>query len=77
MKYDFFVEGFSTPPHPKGITLVGKSVQLEPLNVQKHSEDLHNANLIDLEGVNWLYLPYGPFERLDEYQKWYCQIKLT
>ena len=70
MKYDFIVEGFSTPPHPKGITLVGKSVQLEPLNVEKHCEDLHNSNLADLEGVNWLYLPYGPFQRLDEYQKW-------
>lgn len=70
MEYDFLVKGFSTPPHPKGIILIGKSVRLEPLNVQKHSNDLHNANCMDMEGVNWLYLPYGPFQKLEAYQKW-------
>ena len=37
MKEDFFVQGFNAPPHPKGIVLNGKTVRLEPLNVEKHS----------------------------------------
>lgn len=70
MKDDFSVEGFSIPPHPKGATLIGKSVRLEPLNIEKHSEDLYNANIVDVDSLNWIYLPYGPFQRLDDYQKW-------
>ena len=70
MKDDFLIEGFSTPPHPKGLTFFGKSVRLEPLDIEKHSEDLHNANIIDVNEFNWRYLPYGPFENLEKYQKW-------
>lgn len=70
MSKDFVVEGFSVPPHPKGIMLIGKSVRLEPLNLENHSKDLHEANRTDVEGVNWRYLPYGPFETLEGFQKW-------
>ena len=50
MEFDFPVENFKTPPHPKGITLVGENVRLEPLNVQNHSANLHEANSLDVEG---------------------------
>ena len=70
MKKDFIVENFTTPPHPKGIALFGKSVRLEPLNAAKHAHDLYNANSVDRDGINWIYLPYGPFETLENYQKW-------
>ena len=70
MKEDFFVQGFNAPPHPKGIVLNGKTVRLEPLNVEKHSEDLFESNSLDIEGLNWRYLPYGPFETLETFQKW-------
>ena len=59
MEFDFPVENFKTPPHPKGITLVGENVRLEPLNVQNHSANLHEANSLDVEGKNWDYLSYG------------------
>ena len=62
MEFDFPVENFKTPPHPKGITLVGENVRLEPLNVQNHSANLHEANSLDVEGKNWDYLSYGPFD---------------
>lgn len=55
MKVDFLIGGLSTLPHPKGFTLIGKSVRLEPLNIEKHSEDLHNSNIIYVEGINWRY----------------------
>ena len=70
MKGDFSVEGFSMPPHPKGAILIEKSVRLEPLNIERLSEDLHNANVVDVDSLNLIFLPYGPFQRLDDYQKW-------
>ena len=70
MEFDYLVEGFKMPPHPKGITLVGKNVRLEPLNVKKHSADLHDSNSLDIKGENWDYLPYGPFDDLESYQSW-------
>ena len=70
MKEDFVVEGFNVPPHPKGMVLNGKTVRLEPLNVDQHSEDLFESNSLDIERLNWRYLPYGPFKTLETFQKW-------
>ena len=50
MKEDFIVQDFNIPPHPKGVVLNGKTVRLEPLNVEKHSEDLFESNSLDVEG---------------------------
>ena len=70
MKEDFIVQDFNIPPHPKGVVLNGKTVRLESLNLEKHSEDLFESNSLDTEGLNWRYLPYGPFETLETFQKW-------
>lgn len=70
MKKDFTVNNFVTPPHPKGVTLSGTSVWLEPLNISKHAKDLFEANAEDVESQNWEYLPYGPFENLNNYMNW-------
>ena len=70
MKEDFIVQDFNIPPHPKGVVLNGKTVRLESLNVKKHSEDLFESNSLDVEGENWAYLPYGPFDTLKSYQIW-------
>ena len=70
MKKDFIVQDFNAPPHPRGVVLNGITVRLEPLNVEKHSEDLFQSNSLDVEGENWAYLPYGPFDTLKSYQIW-------
>lgn len=70
MKEDYLVNGFIQPPHPKGIILSGKLVQLEPLDVVRHSADLYSANSTVSECNNWKYLPYGPYDTLYEYQEW-------
>ena len=57
-------------PHPKGIELTGKTVRLEPLDALKHAEDLFQANSFDRDGVNWQYLPYGPFAEIEDYANW-------
>ena len=70
MDNDYILADFTPPPHPRDIELVGLTVRLEPLNVARHSRELFEANLHDKEGVNWKYLPYGPFDKLDDYQNW-------
>ena len=64
------VEGFSVPPHPKGISLEGRLVALEPLTASVFGKDLFQSNSLDKEGLGWLYLPYGPFETESDYLHW-------
>ena len=58
------------PPHPEGISLDGKLVQLVPMEAEEHAEALFEANQLDTEGTNWAYLPYGPFSDLKSYHSW-------
>jgi RimJ/RimL family protein N-acetyltransferase len=66
----FPVEGWTTPPRPPNEAIEGRTCRLEPLDAVRHGEALHRANLADREGRNWTYLPYGPFQRLDDYLGW-------
>jgi RimJ/RimL family protein N-acetyltransferase len=70
MEKDFIIENFTPPPHPKIIQLNGRTVRLEPLDALKHAEDLFQSNSFDREGMNWKYLPYGPFEKIEDYANW-------
>ena len=45
MNEDFIVESFKVLPHPKGMVLTDKNVQLEPLNLKKHMKNDRNINL--------------------------------
>lgn len=63
------------PPHPKGISLVGTHCRLMPLSTQDHSEGLFAANREDRDGSGWDYLPYGPFDTLEEYQHWLQSVE--
>jgi RimJ/RimL family protein N-acetyltransferase len=51
----------------------GRFCRLEPLDCERHAADLFAANALDTDGRNWTYLPYGPFESLDEYRAWIQQ----
>ena len=70
MKFGEIVESFSIPPHPKGISIEGKLVNLKPLIASEFAEELFISNAIDKEGINWAYLPYGPFDSQVDYAKW-------
>ena len=70
MKQGEIVSKYKMPPHPKGITLEGDLVILKPLKASQFAEELFIANSIDKKGLNWAYLPYGPFETLGEYAQW-------
>ncbi|MCH9845598.1 MAG: GNAT family N-acetyltransferase [Alphaproteobacteria bacterium] len=70
MNIENIVDNFIVPPHPKNIILNGVNVRLEPLKTKRHANDLFEANAIDEEGLNWVYLPYGPFSTVESFAKW-------
>ena len=70
MKFGEIVESFSIPPHPKGISIEGRLVDLKPLNSNKYAKELFLSNSLDEKGINWAYLPYGPFDSQADYTKW-------
>jgi len=70
MKLGEIVDDFVEPPRPDGLTLVGQTVRLEPLNASTHARNLFEANAVDEHGEIWTYLPYGPFEDFDSYSAW-------
>jgi RimJ/RimL family protein N-acetyltransferase len=63
------VDGWTPPPGPPLEPMVGRTCRLEPLEL-RHAADLHTANVLDTDGRSWTYLPYGPFESLDNYIAW-------
>jgi RimJ/RimL family protein N-acetyltransferase len=67
--------GFPLPhwtprPHPSRSAMDGRYCRVEPVDPARHAADLHAAYLLDTEGRNWTYLPYGPFPRLADFRDW-------
>lgn len=72
----FPVPDWQAPLCPSGETMEGRFCRLEALDPERHAASLQDANLLDPEGRNWTYLPYGPFETLESYRVWmdeYCR----
>jgi RimJ/RimL family protein N-acetyltransferase len=70
----FKVDGWAPPPRPPLEPMTGRTCRVEPLDVERHGEDLHAANMVDGEGMNWTYLPYGPFTTFDDYRGWLSTV---
>ena len=64
------VPDWKTPPHPPRKAIDGHFCRLEPIDPQRHADSLYAANTLDSTGANWTYLPYGPFDSLDNYRAW-------
>jgi len=47
---------------PSKKRLIGKYCYLEPVNVKKHSKDLFKNFSKDKKGIDWIYMPQGPFK---------------
>jgi RimJ/RimL family protein N-acetyltransferase len=67
------VPGWTPRALPPRRAMQGRRVRIEALDPEAHAEDLFHANSADREGRNWTYLPYGPFERLEDYRAWITQ----
>ena len=55
---------------PSREAMLGRFCRVEPLEVETHGDDLHAAFLLDSEGANWTYLPYGPFPEKGPFLEW-------
>jgi RimJ/RimL family protein N-acetyltransferase len=61
---------WSPRPRPPRTPMQGHSCRLEPLEAPRHAAALHEAYLLDRDGGNWTYLPYGPFDSPGQYAEW-------
>ncbi len=66
----FPVEGWTERPRPPRTAIEGRHCRVEPVDPTRHAADLHAANREDAQDRIWSYLPYGPFETLDDYRAW-------
>ena len=64
------VPGWSARSRPPREPMDGRLVCLEPLDPARHGPALHEANLLDADGSNWTYMPYGPFATLADWTAW-------
>jgi len=63
----FSVPGWTKRPPPPRTPMAGRFCRVEPLDLQRHAAELHQANSEDTEGRMWTYLPWGPFAGFDDY----------
>jgi len=61
---------WSARPLPPQTPMIGRWCRVEPMDVDRHAADLHEANGDDAEGRNWTYLNSEPFESLNAYREW-------
>lgn len=66
----FPVPGWEPRRRPPRVAMTGRYCRLEPLDADRHAAELFAANSAGQDGRNWTYLPYGPYERLDDYRSW-------
>lgn len=66
----FPVPDFKPAPLPPRSAMEGRTCRVEPLDVEKHAADLFEANGTATDSRYWTYLPYGPFDTLDQYRAW-------
>ena len=50
--------------------MAGPRVRVEPIDPDRHADDLFAANRLDETGAGWTYLNYGPFADGAEYRAW-------
>lgn len=73
----FLIPDWKPADRPVHKLLTGRFCSLEPLNAARHAAELFSANALDVEGRNWTYLPYGPFESLSSYSNWVEKFSAT
>lgn len=64
------VEGWRERDRPPRKPMTGKWCRVEPLDPDRHARELFEAYSRDADGRNWTYLPYGPFDRFEDFDAW-------
>ncbi len=66
----FAVDGWTPRPFPPRTPMTGRLCRVEPLDIERHATQLHEANLDDTERLNWTYLHSEPSGDLPAYRGW-------
>lgn len=66
----FPLPNWTPPPWPQRTTMKGRYCRLEPLDPDRHAEDLFAADLQEPDGRSWTYMPYGPFADVAAMVEW-------
>jgi RimJ/RimL family protein N-acetyltransferase len=66
----FLVEHWATRERPTKVIMHGRYCTLEKLDLNQHAAVLFQALSTNNQGESWTYLPYGPFNTLDEFIRW-------
>jgi RimJ/RimL family protein N-acetyltransferase len=78
------------PAKPPAVALGGRFVRLEPLDIERDAAALHRVSdgqaltlgdrhidAYDTEKLIWRYLPYGPFESLNDFARYLVDLSAT
>lgn len=66
----FPVPNWGERPHLPHSPMTGSYCRVEPINPDIHAEALYQGYAADQDHKNWTYLPYGPFERYEDFRAW-------
>jgi RimJ/RimL family protein N-acetyltransferase len=58
------------PPLPSRAVLPGRYCWLEPLDVERHGQQLWDAYALDTDHRNWTYLSHGPYRSMSDFAAW-------
>src|SRR5262245_48398876 len=54
--------------------MLGRFCRVEPIDSDRHADDLFRAISDDHDGRNWTYSSYGPFGDFQTYHNWLVQV---
>lgn len=64
------VTGWVARPRPPKTPVEGLYCRLEPLDPERHCDDLFNAYRADTTGQGWTYLAHGPYDTVEAFHAW-------
>ena len=76
MKIGFSVK-FTKAKYPSKKKLIGKYCFLEPVNANRHAKDLYKNFSLDKKGIDWTYMPTGPYKTFSSFKKYLTTDKLS
>ena len=55
---------------PPRTAMSGEWCMVEILDPEKHTEDLFQPYMTNQNDADWTYLPYGPFDQIEDFHAW-------
>jgi RimJ/RimL family protein N-acetyltransferase len=68
------VPGWKAVPPPPREPMIGRYCRVEPLEIDRHAKELFDAYKADKENRVWMYLAYGPFDKIEDYVDWMQRV---